>query len=104
MQLKLLLRVARRVLRSLRLRARVLGRIGTGDPAEPAQVFGLLLALRHAFPQVDLHELQVDWMEPAVDLEGSVRGRVWPIAILWIVASEVATTRWRSAVRRRSWR
>ena len=87
-------RVLRRVLRSLRLRARVSGRLGTGDPAETARLHGLLVASRELLRGVDTRALRVDWMDAVIDLEGRVEGRVWLAAIAWIVASELARSRW----------
>lgn len=86
--------VLRRVTRSLRLRARVLGRVGTGDPATTATVRGILVAAASLFRRLDARSLRVDWMEPALDLEGRLDGRLRPAAIVWIVASEYAQSRW----------
>lgn len=92
-------RVARRILRSLRLRARVWGRIGTGDPADTAAVFHALVVSQRLFPGVDTRSLRVDWIGPAVDLEGQVDGRLWPAAVLWIVGSEYISARRRRHAR-----
>lgn len=86
-------RLVRRVAASLGLRVRVLGRLGTGDPADTAAVYGLVAAARCLFPRVDVSSLRVDWMEPAVDVEGRLDGRLWPAAIAWIVASEYVGSR-----------
>lgn len=87
-------RVARRVLRSLRVRAHVRGRLGTGDPAHTAMVHGLLVAARALLRGLDTSSLRVDWTAPAVDLEGRLEARLWPAAIAWIVVSEYARARW----------
>ncbi len=84
-----LMRLARRTLRSLRLRAAVGGRLGSGDPASTAQLFGLVAAARAIAPNIDTQGLQFDWLEPTVDLDGQVQGRVWPLGIAWIAASEL---------------
>ena len=86
-------RVVRRVVPSLRMRARLAGRVGTGDPADTATLWGLLVTSRTLVGGLDTHALSIDWMEPAIDLEGQVEGRLWPAAILWIAASEYARTR-----------
>lgn len=87
------LHVVRRVASSLRLRVRVAGRLGTGDPADTATVYGLVGAARGLVPALDLSDLRVDWAEPALDLEGRLDGRVWPAAIAWIVASDYVRSR-----------
>lgn len=91
--LRFVRRVLQRLIRSLHLEARLCGTIGTGDPAETARVFGALAATRALLPGVDTHELRVDWLEPVVDLEGHVSGRVLPAAIVWIAATEFARER-----------
>ena len=90
---RLVWRVLRRVVGSLRLRGRVRGRLGTGDPADAATMLGVLLALRGLIRGLDTTLVRVDWMEPVVDLEGRLDGRLWPAAIVWIVASEFVRSR-----------
>ncbi len=87
-------RVARRVLRSLRLRAWVNGRLGARDPADTAKVFGLLVASRALLPGLDTTGIRIEWMEPALDLDGRVQARVWPAAIVWIALTEYGRSRW----------
>lgn len=100
--LRFVLRVLRRVAPSLRLRARVAGRVGAAEPTTTARVFGALAAARRIVPSIDLGALRVDWIAPALDLEGQVEGRVWPAAVAWIVASEYARSRRQRAASRRT--
>lgn len=86
-------RIVARVLRSMRLRTAVRGRIGAGDPADTALVFGVLASTRAWLPRLDTRGLTVDWLEPAVDVEGEVHGRIWPAAIAWILITEFARGR-----------
>ncbi len=90
---RLVLRIARRAIRSLGLRAQVRGRLGTGDPADTAQLYLALTALRRLAPGIDARALTVDWVEPVADVDGMVEGRVWPLALLWIVGSEMISER-----------
>lgn len=90
--LRTILRLVRRAVRSLGLRTRIRGRIGLGDPAETANVYLALVALRRLVPGVDTRGLAVDWIDPVADVEGTVEGRVWPLAILWIALTETLTT------------
>jgi hypothetical protein len=83
-----------RSVRSLRLRARASGRLGTGDPADTVFVFGVVAMLRSLFPRIDMRGLHIDWLEPAIDLDVQVEGWVWLAAIGWIVVSEYIGSRW----------
>jgi hypothetical protein len=96
---RLVLRIVRRSLASLGLRARVVGRLGTGDPADTATVFAWITSLRMLQSRVDVRGIDIDWLEPALDLEGEVEGWLWPIAILSIAVGEVVRHRRLSAVR-----
>jgi hypothetical protein len=94
---RFLVRVARRLFTSLRLRARLLGRLGMGDPAETAKVFGLLATARVLIPGLDTRAVQVDWLDAALELEGHVNGRVWPASVAWILVSETAKSKFKTA-------
>jgi hypothetical protein len=86
-------RITRRGLRSLRFRARLAGRVGTGCPAQTARLFGVLAASRHLGPALDTRRLHVDWVEPALDMEGELTARIWPAGLAWIVATELIRSR-----------
>ena len=91
--LRFLARVTRRVVRSLHLRGTLRGRVGAGNPADTATLFGALVVVRRWLPLIDTQDLEVDWLEPAVELEADVGARLWPAALAWIVATEVARQR-----------
>lgn len=90
---RVILRIVRRAIRSLGLEARVRGRLGTGDPADTAQLYLALAALRRLAPGVDASELTVDWLDAVADVEAAVEGHVWPVAALWIVGTELLSNR-----------
>lgn len=90
---RFLWRVGRRIVGSLRLRVRFWGRLGTGDPADTAKVFALLAAARGLLPSLDARGVRIDWIEPALELEGRCAGRLWPVAIVWIVLGEYISAR-----------
>jgi hypothetical protein len=77
-------RMAARLLRALHPRLRASGRVGTGDPADAAALFALLEALR-TLPGVEL-ELELDWVEEALELELEVGARVWIAELLAVAA------------------
>jgi hypothetical protein len=76
--------IAARIVRAVHLRARASGRIGTGDPADAAALFALLQLLRE-LPGVEL-ELELDWVEEALDLEVEVGARIWIAELLAVAA------------------
>jgi hypothetical protein len=89
----LIWRIVRRSVASLGVHARVSGRVGMGDPADTAQLFALLASARMFGPRVDTRGIEIDWMEPAVELQGEVEGWLWPIAIVSIAIQEVVRAR-----------
>lgn len=94
-------RVLRRVWPTLKLRARVQGRIGAGDPADTARLYGWLTLGQRWLPGLDTSGLHLDWLEPRIDLAGEVHGRLWPLAIVWVTALEYTQTRWRRRAQQR---
>lgn len=76
--------MAVRLVRAVHLRLRGSGRIGTGDPADAAALFALLQALE-ALPGVDL-ELELDWVEEALEMELEVGARIWIAELLAVAA------------------
>lgn len=93
-QWRVMVRIVRRVITSLHLSARIRGRVGTGDPADTAHLFGAIALLRNRCPEIDWDGLQVDWLEPRVDLEGEVGGRVVVASVAWIAAREWVRSKW----------
>jgi hypothetical protein len=96
----LLSRILRRSIASLGLHARVVGRLGTGDPADTASLFAVLAAARGLRSRLDTDRIEIAWTEPALDLDGEVEGWVWPIAIASIAIGEVVRARRPLAARR----
>lgn len=76
-------RMAARLVAALHLRLRASGRLGIGDPADTATLFGLMAALR-SLPGVEL-DVELDWVDEVLELELEAAGRVW-IAELIVVA------------------
>jgi hypothetical protein len=77
-------RMAARLVRAVHLRLRGSGRIGTGDPSDAAALFALLQALQ-ALPGVEL-ELELDWVEEALELELELGARIWIAELLAVAA------------------
>jgi len=92
---RFLIRVLRRSVRSIRVRARLAGCVGLGDPADTAWLFLLVRTVHGAWPRADLRELHVDWTRPVLELDGVVRGFIWPVALAWIVGTELLRERLR---------
>lgn len=88
--------IAARSVRSVRLRARVGGRIGTGDPAATANLFGVIAALRRWTPELDSRGLELDWIDPVLELSVELTGRLWPAQFVWIASSEAVKSWLRS--------
>lgn len=80
--------VLRRIVRSLRFQGELRGTLGSGDPARTAWWAAVLLGSRRLLPAVDTRQLQLDWAEARLEVDGHVQGLIWPIEIAWIVASE----------------
>lgn len=77
-----LLRMALRLAGPLRLRARVRGRVGTGDPADVALLAALVRAAGGA-PGVEL-DLTWDWIDEVLDLDGELSARLWIVHLLGV--------------------
>ncbi|MCL6635454.1 MAG: hypothetical protein K6T29_06765 [Peptococcaceae bacterium] len=68
------------VYKSFRLRVRLRGVYGTGDPALTGMLAGLAAVLNAG--NIDLG-LEPDFSGPALDLTGEISGRIVPVVILW---------------------
>lgn len=77
-------RMAARLLQALHLRLRAAGRIGPGDPADAAALFALLQLLRD-LPGVEL-QVELEWVEEALDLELEAGARIWIAELLAVAA------------------
>jgi hypothetical protein len=70
-----LLRMAVRLARPLRLRVRIAGTVGTGDPADVALLAAIARAARD-LPGLEL-DLEWDWVDEALELDGELSARIW---------------------------
>lgn len=92
-----LLRMAVRLARPLRLRVRIAGTVGTGDPADVA----LLAAIARAagdLPGVEL-DLGWDWVDEALELDGELSARIWVAHLLCAAAALFLRRENRAALR-----
>lgn len=91
-----LLRLAATVLRALPLRGWVVGRMGLSDPADTAALFTLVDAAAGRSRAIDI-DIEPDWLDEALEIEGQVRLRVWPAqvlaAVLWLLVRDGVTRR-----------
>jgi len=78
-----LARMATRLARTLHLRLRLSGRVGTGDPADTAAVAAMVRAAG-ALPGLEL-EVSVDWLDEVLDLEADGSAWVWAPQVLVVV-------------------
>ena len=78
----------RRMLGTLHLRGRIEGTVGLADPSDTAILHGLLATVgggRRLAVDVDC-----DWMDETLELDGTLRGFVWPpqaavvLLVLWL--------------------
>ncbi|MFO0745991.1 MAG: hypothetical protein U1F43_09995 [Myxococcota bacterium] len=79
----LLAKVAGRYVRALHLRGGVDGVVGMPDPSQTASVFQVLAALDALLPDGML-DVQVDWVEEVLDLEGRLGAWLWPLEVVVI--------------------
>jgi hypothetical protein len=89
--------MAARLARPLRLRARISGRLGTGDPADTAALAGLCRAVER-LPGVELR-LELDWIDEVVELEGALSARIWIVHLLGAALSLLPSREHRAALR-----
>ncbi len=89
--------MAARLARSLRLRVRASGRVGTGDPADTAAL-GALTAALGTLPGVEL-ALGLDWVEEALELDLELAARIWIAELLVVAALALLARRNRRALR-----
>lgn len=90
------LRLLRAVLRALPVRGWVVGRLGLSDPADTATLFTLLDAAIERSRAIEI-DVEPDWLDEALELEGLIRVRVWPAqvlgAVLWLLVRDGRTRR-----------
>ncbi len=90
-------RIFARLGRTLHLRVRARGSIGTGDPADAAALAALGAALG-AIPGVEL-ALGIDWIDEALELELELAARIWIAQLLLVAAAVLLARRDRRALR-----
>ena len=73
-------RAGLRLLRTAHPRGRIHGRVGLGDPADDAALCAVLSGAAGRWPRLEL-DVDCDWVEEVVELEGSVRAIVWPLGL-----------------------
>jgi len=77
-----------RLFRALRLRLAVAGALGLGDPADTAILAELLRLAQHKLPGATL-EIDIDYLDELLVLEGKVIGRVWLLHLAGIALWEL---------------
>jgi hypothetical protein len=92
-----LLRMAVRLARPLRLRVRIAGTVGTGDPADVALLAAIARAARD-LPGVEL-DLEWDWVDEALELDGELSARIWVAHLLCAAAALLLRRENRAALR-----
>lgn len=74
----------RAVIGALPVRGHLFGTVGLGDPADTAVLFGLLAPLSARSADIDI---EPDWLDETIDLDGAIGLRVWiahlVAAVLW---------------------
>lgn len=83
--------------RTLRLRLRVDGIVGTGDPADTAQLFAVVRAMS-AIPGVEI-ALEFDWLDEELELDVRGTGRVWVAQMLLVAVALLRTRENRQALK-----
>lgn len=78
------------------VRGHLYGAIGLSDPGDTAVLFAALEPLTGRTGEVDL-DLEADWVESTLAIDGAISVRVWPIhillALLWLVVRDGQTRR-----------
>jgi hypothetical protein len=75
---------AARMLRTLHLRGWIRGTVGLGDPEDTAAVYGMLSVLGRGGRRFEI-DVECDWIDETLELDGAVRSIVWPIQVLWVM-------------------
>jgi hypothetical protein len=79
-----LLHLGGRLLGTLRLRLRLSGRLGLEDPADTAMVVTGLRAMG-GLAEWAVLEVEPDFLDDEVDLEGEASARAWGLAVVWVL-------------------
>ncbi len=92
-----LLRMVARLAPALRLRLRVKGTVGTGDPADTALLAGLA-QLMDGVSGVEL-DLGWEWLDEQLDLDAEGSARIWIAQLLCVTAALLWVRENRAALR-----
>lgn len=99
-----LLRTLGAIWRAIPVRGHLYGAIGLSDPGDTAAVFAAIEPFNRSGRGVDF-DLEPDWVESTVALDGALTLRLWPIhillALLWLVVRDGPTRRGLWALARR---
>ena len=77
------------MLGALHLRGRIEGTVGLADPSDTAILHGMLATVGGGGEQFAI-DVDCDWMDETLELDGAVRGFVWPpqaavvLLVLWV--------------------
>ncbi|MBI5498858.1 MAG: hypothetical protein HY907_01335 [Deltaproteobacteria bacterium] len=71
----------RRLLRTLHLRGRIEGTVGLDDPADTAVLYGMLATVDGGSERFVV-AVDCDWVDETLELEGTVRGMLWPLQVV----------------------
>jgi hypothetical protein len=91
-----LIRLVRRLLRALHLRARLEGVAGLGDPTDTALLFQGIWALKGR--RLELR-ITPDWLDENLALQGTARSWVWPAELLGVLLGAYLRKETRTALR-----
>jgi len=78
------MRLAGRLLGSLRLRARVAGTVGLDDPADTALLMQFIWAIDHRLKRADF-DVEPNYLDEGISVEGEGRGLVWPVHVCLVL-------------------
>lgn len=85
-------RLGLRSLATFRLRLRIEGTVGLGDPADTAALMMALRAIERRSPAAWI-DVQPDYLDETIDLEGEVSARLWILAILGVAVRSLFEVR-----------
>jgi hypothetical protein len=92
------LRIGRRLVRTLRLQLALAGELGLGDPAATALLTRLLGELNRTSAAVRL-QVEPNWLDERVQLDGEIRARIWLAHLGWVLAGALLRRETRQMIR-----